>query len=163
MMTNREEFQLIKLIQKLEIFCDLSNEEALEVLRMCQQKTFAAGEVVWRPEDPGDSMLVLLSGKLHVTDPEGQLIGEVCPGGSFGEMACLSGSSRFVGFQAVEPSTALSLLRSSLRGLIGSQPLLYVRILEMTIKVLALRIRRTRTGVSSEEGDEGEQGALSPW
>jgi CRP/FNR family transcriptional regulator len=160
---NRNEFQLIKLIRKLEIFQDLSKEEALRVLRMCQQKSFAAGEVVWRPEAPGDSMLVLLSGKLHVTDPQGRLIGEVCPGGSFGEMACLSGSPRFVGFQAVEPSTALSLLRSSLRGLIGSQPLLYVRILKMTIKVLALRIRRTRSGASSEIEDEGEQEALSPW
>lgn len=136
-MPDRDEFQLIRLIQKLEIFCDLSREEALYVLRMCQQRSFAADEVVWHPGDPGDDMLVLLSGKLHVIDQEGRLIGEVRPGASFGEMACLSDSPRFVGFQAIEPSTALSLSRVSLRSLIGNNPHLYVRILETTIKVLA--------------------------
>ena len=60
-------------------------------------------------------MLVLVTGKLHVTNTDGKLIGQVLPGASFGEMACLTGNKRFVGFEAVEPSTALSLSRSALR------------------------------------------------
>ncbi len=87
--------------EALEIFRDLSNEEALVLLQMCQQKSFEAGEIVWCPGDPGEDMLALLSGMLHVVDSEARLIGEVQPGASFGEMAYLSGSPRFVGFQAV--------------------------------------------------------------
>ena len=34
----------------------------------------------------------------------------VLPGASFGEMACLTGNKRFVGFEPVEEATALSLL-----------------------------------------------------
>lgn len=160
-MLGRDQFQLVKLIQKLEIFCDLSNEEALLLLQMCQQKSFDAGEVIWCPGDPGEDMLVLLSGTLHVIDSEARLIGEVLPGASFGEMACLSGSPRFVGFQAVEPSTALSLSRESLRSLIGSKPILYVKILEMTIKVLANRVSRTRA--AHDAADPPAPGELSPW
>lgn len=160
MHTTKEDFQLVKAIQKLEIFRDLSREEALIVLQMCKRVSFTAGKVIWNPGDPGDSMLVLLSGKLHVKNEEGELIGEVLPGTSFGEMACLSGSSRFVGFTAAEPSTALCLMRSNFRGLTTKNPDLYVRILETTIKVLALRIRRSR---ASHNIDAVEEGALSSW
>ena len=160
-MANSAEFQLVEVIQKLEIFCDLSKEEALEVLQLCQRCSFADGEVVWNPGDAGDSMLVLLSGKLHVKNGEGQVIGEVLPGASFGEMACLSGSPRFVGFQAIEPSTALLLKRSALRGLIGSNPHLYVRILEMTIGILGHRVTRSWSGQDATEASEA--GGISPW
>ena len=160
MSNTKDDFQLVKLIQKLEIFRDLNREEALKVLQMCQRRSYAANEVVWNPGDSGEDMLVLLSGKLHVKDKAGALIGEVLPGASFGEMACLSGSPRFVGFVAVEPSTALCLMRMTLRALTSSDPNLYVRILETTIKVLALRISRSR---SEQASDETEQGGLSSW
>ena len=160
MSNTKDDFQLVKLIQKLEIFRDLSREEALKVLQMCQRRSYSTDEVIWNPGDPGDDMLVLLSGKLHVRDKDENLIGEVLPGASFGEMACLSGSPRFVGFVAVEPSSALCLLRMTLRTLTSKNPDLYVRILETTIKVLALRVSRSRAGQAS---DETEQGALSSW
>ena len=160
MHTTKEDFELVKAIRKLEIFRDLSGEEALTVLQMCKRVSFTAGEVIWNPGDHGDSMLVLISGKLHVKDEEDELIGEVLPGASFGEMACLSGSSRFVGFVATEPSTVLCLMRSNLRGMTTKNPDLYVRILETTIKVLALRVRRSR---ATQNIDDAEEGALSSW
>ena len=57
-MLDRDQFQLIKLIQKLEIFCDLSSEEALILLQMCQQRSFDAVEVIWCPGDPGEDVLL---------------------------------------------------------------------------------------------------------
>ncbi len=67
-------------------------------------------------------MLVLITGKLHVKNDAGEIVGQVLPGASFGEMACLTGHDRFVGFGAVAPSTALSLSRWSLRGCEDSHP-----------------------------------------
>ena len=160
-MAKRIEFHLVKVIQKLEIFCDLSPKEAMQVLQLCQRCSFVDGEIIWNPGDKGDSMLVLLSGKLHVKNEEGEVVGEVRPGASFGEMACLSGSPRFVGFQAVEHSTALLLKRSALRDLIGNNPHLYVRILEMTIGILGHRITRTVSDQDSVE--KAESGGISPW
>ena len=135
--------ELIKIVEKLEIFRDLSEEEGLHILGMCQRRAFIAGEIVWRPGDPGVDMLVLITGELHVTNADGKMICKVLPGASFGEMACLSGHQRFVGFQAVESSTALSLSRKSLQELGDTLPRLYHEILETTIGLLAHRISRT--------------------
>ena len=61
-------------------------------------------------------------------------------------MACLTGHDRFVGVEAVEPSTALSLSRQSLRGLIAEQPAFYVKILKTTIELHANRVTRGTNG-----------------
>ena len=139
--------KLIKIVKKLEIFRDLSEEEGLHILGMCQRRAFDAGEIVWRPGDPGVDMLVLITGKLHVTNADGKMICQVLPGASFGEMACLPRHQRFVGFQAVEPSTALSLSRKSLQELGDTIPRLYLKILETTIELLAHRISRSANTV----------------
>ena len=158
MSSGKDEFRLIKLIQKLEIFSALDRREAQQVLRLCERRTYAVDEIVWNPGDPGDDMQVLLTGKLHVRDKAGKLIGEVLPGGSFGEMACLSGSPRFVGFQAVESSSALLLTRTCLRSLITANANLYIRILETTIKLLAERATRLRSGHATDDPEPGDLG-----
>ncbi len=142
---------LLKVVKKLEIFRSLSEQEALHILGLCQQRAFGTGEIIWRPGDPGVDMLVLITGKLHVTNEDGKLISQVLPGTSFGEMACLTGHGRFVGFEAVEPSTALSLSHASLRGLIDSLPNLYVKILETSIELLGHRVSRTSAGVGAAD------------
>ncbi len=157
MATTRDRYGLIKIVKKLEIFSELNEEEGLHILGLCTRRAFECGEVIWNPGDPGVDMLVLITGKLHVKDDQGQLVGQVLPGSSFGEMACLTGHDRFVGFEAVEASTALSLARASLRALISMQPALYVKILETTIELLAHRVRRASSGaaVRTEEGQPG--------
>lgn len=153
----RDRYGLIKVVQKLEIFSELDKEEALHILGLCARKAYEPGEVIWKPGDPGVDMLVLITGKLHVKDDQDQLVGQVLPGASFGEMACLTGHDRFVGFEAVEESTALSLSRDSLRALISTQPGLYVKILETTIELLAHRVSRASSGaaVKAEDGQPG--------
>ncbi len=154
-MNSREKFGLIQVVKKLEIFRQLSEDEGLHVLGLCQRRSYDTGEIVWKPGDPGVDMLVLVTGKLHVTNADGKLVGQVLPGASFGEMACLTGNKRFVGFEAVEPSTALCLSRNALRGLIGSLPGLYVKILETTIELLAHRVSRTSAAVEVADGQPG--------
>ncbi len=157
MSKSRDRYGLVKVVQKLEIFSELSEDEALHILGMCARKAFESGEVIWNPGDPGVDMLVLITGKLHVKDDQGQLVGQVLPGASFGEMACLTGHERFVGFEAVEASTALSLSRKSLHTLITTQPAMYVKILETTIELLAHRVSRASSGaaVKTEDGQPG--------
>lgn len=159
MASSRDRYGLLKVVQKLEIFRDLNEDEALHIFGLCTRRSFEFEEVVWNPGDPGVDMLVLITGKLHVKDDEGQVIGQVLPGASFGEMACLTGRGRFVGFEAVEASTALCLSRQSLHGLIESQPALYVKILETTIELLAHRVSRASSGALRQT----EDGQLNLW
>ncbi len=155
MAKSKDRYGLIRVVKKLEIFRALTEDEGLHILSLCQRRAFAADEVVWQPGDEGVDMLVLITGKLHVVDEAAQVIGQVLPGASFGEMACLTGNKRFVGFTAVEESTALSLTRDSLHGLIDSQPALFVKILETTVELLAHRVRRASVGAVRTAG-EGE-------
>lgn len=141
-MPTRDQFAVFQVVRKLEIFRDLTEEEALHILELCHRRTYDVGEVLWQAGDPGGEMLVLITGKLHVKNTTGDVVGQVLPGASFGEMACLTGNERFVGFEAVESSTVLCLTRDSLRGLIARRPTLYVKILETTIELLAHRVTR---------------------
>ena len=154
-MPSRAQYDLIKVLRKLQIFRELDEEEALSIVGLCQRQAFDEGHVVWRPGDPGVDMQVLISGKLHVKNADGDVVGMVLPGASFGEMACLTGHDRYVGFEAVEPSTSLSLSRTGLRSLISRQPALYVKILETTIELLAQRVTRASSG-GVRETAEGE-------
>ena len=54
-MKKRDKYGLVKIVQKLEIFRDLSEEEGLHILGMCQRRAFDAEQIVWRPGDPGTS------------------------------------------------------------------------------------------------------------
>ena len=153
-MATKDQYGLITVVRRLEIFRELDEEEALHIFGLCQRKAFASGDVVWRPADPGEDMQVLITGKLHVKDAEDHVIGQVLPGASFGEMACLTGNKRYVGFEAVEASTSLSLSRTALRGLIVKRPHVYAKILETTIGLLAARVTRASTShaVQAEDG-----------
>ena len=72
--------------------------------------------------------------------PEGQQSGAVSPGESYGEMGVLSRHKRFVGIQAIEPSTALCLHRRHLRGLAGEKQEIYIKILEPAVDLLSHRL-----------------------
>ena len=98
-------------------------------------------------------MLVLITGKLHVKNDAGEIVGQVLPGASFGEMACLTGHDRFVGFEAVEPgpvSVAPIVARTDRRAA-G----VYVKILETTIELHANRVTRATTG-NVQKAEDGQ-------
>ncbi len=40
-MVNSSEFQLVKVIQKLELFSNLDSEDARTIVRLCQRSSFA--------------------------------------------------------------------------------------------------------------------------
>ena len=154
-MPSREQFELFKVVRKLEIFRDLTEEEALHILELCQRRTYQAGATIWRAGDPGVDMLVLVTGKLHVNSASGDVVGQVLPGASFGEMACLTGHERYVGFEAQEPATAFCLSRDALRGLIAEKPTLDVKILETTLPQLAERVTRASTS-GAQQSEDGQ-------
>lgn len=78
-MTSREKYGLVRVVKKLEIFRERTEEEALHILGLCERKAFQTEEVIWNPGDPGVDMLVLITGKLHVKSDAGEIVGQSCP------------------------------------------------------------------------------------
>lgn len=143
-MNTRDDFQLLQVIRKLELFRDLDADEGKTVLGLCGRVTLAAGEIAWRAGDESTHMLVLLTGRLKVVDSEGGHLNDVAPGQVFGEMGVLTGHKRFAGIVALEDSTALSLKRLDLRALIHREPVVYCTILETAVDILSHRLTHTQ-------------------
>ena len=67
---SKDQYGLIKVVKKLEIFRALAEDEGLHILSLCQRRAFAKDELVWK-----------------ASDEEGKVLGQVLSGASFGEMA----------------------------------------------------------------------------
>ncbi|MFP6644657.1 MAG: hypothetical protein VCF24_14030 [Candidatus Latescibacterota bacterium] len=52
-MSKRMKYGLVRVVKKLEIFRDLTEDEALHILGLCQRKAYDTGDVIWNPGDPG--------------------------------------------------------------------------------------------------------------
>ncbi len=142
-MNTKDDFKLLTLIRRLELFRELDAEEAEFLLGLCERNAYRAGETAWLAGDKSSHMLVLLSGRLRIVDAEGQEIGQVSPGEVFGEMGVLTGHTRFAGIEAIEPSTALSLSGRALRSMVGEHQGIYVKILETAVDILSHRLTHT--------------------
>ncbi|MCB9572534.1 MAG: Crp/Fnr family transcriptional regulator [Kofleriaceae bacterium] len=130
-------------------------------------------------DEPGDSMFVIMSGRVKVV-----IFGEngrevtlslLRPGDSFGEMSLFDGSTRSANCVAIEPTTLLVLSRDDLMRHVQSHPRTALNLLgEMarrlrraddTIAQLALcdvneRLIHRLVGLAREEGSESPDGLV---
>ena len=83
---------------------------------------FAAGETVVRQGAAGDSMFVVLSGRVRVSiDPSGQEVAVIPAGGFFGEMSMLTGEARTATVKAIDDVMVLEISPSDFRALAEAQ------------------------------------------
>ena len=129
------------LLSRLEMFSGLSEGELQQLATVAVPRSYAAGQVVFREGDPGNTCHVVRSGSLKATKahPDGRTIAlaELHPGDMFGELALFSGERRSATIEALEDSTTVALLADDIRRLLISQP-------EIAIKMLASLANRVR-------------------
>ena len=98
-----------------------SVEAALEPVRV------PGGEILIRQGDPGDSLYVLIYGRLLITvrgeSGEEEVIGEVGRGEVVGEMAVLTGEPRSATARAIRDSELVRFSKDAFERVIGSNPL----------------------------------------
>ena len=86
----------------------------------------AAGDVLMRQSDPGDSMYILIRGRLSVTiqhaDGAEQVVDELAPGASIGELALLTGQLRTASVTAIHDSELVQLSRAAFDRLAEKDP-----------------------------------------
>jgi predicted acylesterase/phospholipase RssA/CRP-like cAMP-binding protein len=95
-------------------------EAELELIRLSE------GEILFRQGDRGDSMCVLLSGRLGITirNPDGiQLTAdELSPGVTVGEMALITGQARVATVYALESCELVKLSKEGFERLVAKHP-----------------------------------------
>ena len=137
---NKQQYALIKTMEKIQVFDGLDIKEIITLLRVCQTKTYKPEELIYRAGDASDEMLVLLRGKLLVTSLTGQMLAEIPSGNAVGEMGLFTGEPRSANIFASEPSTGLVLDGRGVRKEIKRLPDMYTKILENVVGSLSERL-----------------------
>ncbi|MFH1537957.1 MAG: cyclic nucleotide-binding domain-containing protein [bacterium] len=143
-------------IEKLKsktIFVGLADEQIEAILGFAEERSAQGGEVILNEKEPGDSLYVILKGKVeihHFEAGEDRLLASLSgsdnlaaqyEGDFFGEMSLLDTEPRAASVVAAEPAELLVLTRDRLAELFEKDLRLQVVLFGNIARVLSRRIR----------------------
>lgn len=123
-------------LASLDLFAHLTEAERQALSASADEQLYAAGEAVVRQGASGDSMFVVLAGRVRVLlEPSGQEVAVIPAGGFFGEMSMLTGDPRTATVRALEEARLLKIEAADIRQLAIANP----GLLEHVSRVVAER------------------------
>lgn len=108
-------------IADVPLFSGLSDRELRTLAQRAEQVSIAAGTTIVTEGEAGTEFFVLLSGAAKITK-RGRTAGALGPGGSFGELALLTGAPRAATVATTEPSEVMVLERRDFIALLDDFP-----------------------------------------
>ncbi len=139
--TNREAIR--EALADSDLFGALAEEELDRLLAFGRRVRYPAGKVIFQKGDPGDSLMVVLSGRIKIgtLSAEGReaVLSFIEPCRSFGEVALLDGKPRSADATAVTAVELFVLRRADVMTFIERHPGIALRIIGM----LCAKLRRT--------------------
>ena len=111
------------------IFAALPESGRRELAACGEERVYAAGEVIVRQHEPGDSMFVICKGRLRVTlESSATELAQLEAGGFFGEMSMLTGDSRSATVTASTDCVLMELTVDAFRRFVLDQPAVLAQI-----------------------------------
>ena len=142
---NRE--AILELVSTIPLFSALSPLAVERVVDGASERHLTGGEILLREGESGDSMFVVISGRLRAYVLDGEdtptVVGEISPGETVGEMALLTDHPRSDSVRAVRDSTLLELSREEFQGLVDREPAALVAIAREIVERLGRSIHAT--------------------
>ena len=139
---NEETQSPVELLRSVPLFSDLEQEELERFSRVAVPRSFPASTRVFHEGDRSDACYIVRSGSFRVTreHSDGRAITLATLGGGdiFGELAMLDGEVRSASVEALVDGELLALPAGEVRALLARHP-------EITVKLVAARVRRLRT------------------
>lgn len=130
------------------LFAALDEATATRLMDSMNPHQLARGEVVFREGDPGDSLYVILAGKVKLArtsvDGRESLMAVHGPGEMFGELSLFDPGPRLSTAYVVSDTDMISLGNDALRTFLADHPAVAMQMLAG----LAHRLRRTNEGMS---------------
>ena len=110
MNTSTSHDRKLDLLKSIEIFKLLSDGKLECLVNECKEVTIHPGEILFREEDPGESMYVILSGEVYI-EKENTVIALRSRGEYFGEMTLIEDKPRSATITAVKETRLLKYLK----------------------------------------------------
>jgi CRP-like cAMP-binding protein len=132
-------------LRRSPVFDQLAEAELGVLADLCRPRQFAAGEVIFRQGDLGDSLYVIAAGEVEVSREEraGVPLAALAPGACFGEMALIDREDRSATARARTAVTALQLTAESFTTFRSYSRDGFTFIVINVARVLSSRLRET--------------------
>lgn len=121
------------LLQHTALFGGMAPAALERIAEKASRRLYARGDVIFREDDPGDSLCVVVTGLVKVyrtsIDGDEMVLVTLGPSTVFGELPMVDGGLRSASAAAVEATTVLMLSRASLLEALRESPELVDRLL----------------------------------
>lgn len=128
---------LVGVLKKVFLFQNLPDPLLIKLSESVTVEKFEAAQVIINKEDAGDTMFVIVSGKVKIHDGNEQ-VAEIGEGNFFGEMALLDGLPRSMSVTAIAPTVVAIIHRNDFFNLLNSYP-------SVSKNIITLLTRQLRT------------------
>ena len=135
-------------LRRTPLFATLDQDAAASLRASMNEIELARGDLLFHEGDPGDSLYVVLRGKIKLgrTSGDGRenLVAVLGPGEMFGELSLFDPGPRSAGATALVDSTLLGLSSDELTPWLASRP----EVARALLRAIARRLRRTNDSMS---------------
>ena len=128
----------VMILKSVPVFANASEQILAGIAPLLEEVHFAAGETLFRRGDIGNSMYVIVTGRVRVHDGE-RTIFHLGERDTVGELAVLDPEPRSASVTAAEPTFLFRLDRDAFRELMADHP----EIVQGVLHLLCQRLRRT--------------------
>ena len=111
----------LTLLRRAPLLAALPPHILRSLIAECRERALAPGEIVFEEDDPGQSMYVVMRGKV-VISKQGKRIAVGGPGDCFGEMALIESKERSAGLFALTDATVIEISEAQFRQKIATSP-----------------------------------------
>ena len=148
-----QKVRLLAALRQSELFCTLSPAAISDLESELEMFTLYGGEVLFRQGDIGDSLSIVIRGRVRVTvdDKNGKAntVAELGAGELIGEMAVVTGESRSATVEAIRDTHIAKLSRSGFERFMTRHPSAAVQTVS---RKLAQRLQETTAGKTTSKG-----------
>jgi CRP/FNR family transcriptional regulator, cyclic AMP receptor protein len=129
-------------LEGYELFRDLTSDQVSRIAEWTTECSFQAGEVLFRENEPADTLFFLLEGSV-VLKRGGEQVGTADAGNRFLEgMRILTGTERGITAEAQEPCRLLRLAQEDLFSILYDSPEIAIRLIRVLAQaVIEVRLR----------------------
>ena len=152
--------QINDMMRSLRLFASFSDEELDMLGIVFRLREFPEGARICREGFPGAGLYIIVSGTVDLvrepTPGYRRLLSSQGPGTLLGQISIIDGSRRIASAEAVTDVVALEMDRADFERLFESQSLFTYKLLDVMLRDLSLRLRRTNEALEQIDNDKIE-------